>query len=107
MKRILVTLLIIGLGGLWTFAQNKVSGIVYSQENGNTLQGASVRLTNGSSMQTGENGTFELSMTSAFDTLFISYVGYLQKRLVITDGTNSPLKIYLDMDSSALEEVEV
>ena len=69
------------------------------------LPGASVVVkgtTNGTS--TDFDGKFSLDIVSNGTTLVISYVGYQQKEVTIT---NSPLTIILQVDTSTLDEVVV
>lgn len=85
-------------------SQNTVTGIV-SDENGIPLPGASVIVkgtSNGAS--TDFDGNFTLNVASGAKTLVVSYIGYKTQDVTIT---NSPLRITLVVDASALDEVIV
>ncbi|HEY4326872.1 MAG TPA: SusC/RagA family TonB-linked outer membrane protein [Mucilaginibacter sp.] len=87
-------------------AQNKtVTGKVTDSKDGSTLIGASV-VAKGSTIGaiTDVNGVFRLSVPANATTLVISYIGYVNKEVAITDG---PINITLDQNNSTLSEVLV
>ncbi len=87
------------------YAQEKsISGTV-KDENGEAIIGANVKLTEGSTGTiTDLNGRFKLSIP-AKGTLEISFIGYVTKKVIVTNA--STYDIVLKEDSKTLDEVVV
>lgn len=91
---------------LTVFSQNiQIKGVVLAGEDNSPLIGVNVAVkgtTNG--VITDLNGQFTLSIPLK-STLVVSYVGYKQQQVVVTDA--KPLSIILIEDSKTLDEVVV
>ncbi len=86
-------------------SQKTVTGTILSSEDGTPLPGASIvekGTSNGTS--TDFDGKFSLSVASDATTLTVSFIGYVNQEVTITD---SPLTITLEEDANALDEVVV
>ena len=103
MYRILILLFITKFG----FSQNRISGEVSDGQTNETLIGANIIIedeNNGTS--TNVNGKFTLTTNKKFPLdIVISYLGYENKILIITDNKN--LKIKLFPNTKKLNEVKV
>lgn len=103
MYRILILLFITKFG----FSQNRISGEVSDGQTNETLIGANIIIedeNNGTS--TNVNGKFTLTTNKKFPLdIVISYLGYENKILTITDNKN--LKIKLFPNTKKLNEVKV
>ena len=103
MYRILILLFITKFG----FSQNRISGEVSDGQTNETLIGANIIIgdeNNGTS--TNVNGKFTLTTNKKFPLdIVISYLGYENKILTITDSKN--LKIKLFPNTKKLNEVKV
>ena len=105
-KSILLLLVaLISAGSL--FAQNiRVQGVIVDKKTGEALIGSTViqkgAATNGTA--TGLNGDFTLSVPSN-SVLVVSYVGYISQEVKVAG--NSPLRIQLQEENKALDEVVV
>ena len=85
-------------------AQTKVSGTVYSQEDGQPIIGAAVKVDGTSTgMLTDINGKFSLTMPEGKKTLTISYLGFESKTVTAKNG----MRVFLQTDAAALDEVIV
>ena len=85
-------------------AQTKVSGTVFSQEDGQPIIGAAVKVDGTSTgMLTDINGKFTLTMPEGKKTLTISYLGYESKTVQAKNG----MRVFLQTDAAALDEVIV
>ncbi len=92
---------------LSSHAQQRLSGRITDPE-GAPLHGASVRyLSDNRTTATGAAGVFSLLQPRIADTLVVTFVGYLSRRLPVAAGELGPLHIVLDPDPNALEEVVV
>jgi len=86
------------------FAQTKVSGTVYSQEDGQPIIGAAVKVDGTSTgMLTDINGKFNLTLPAGKSQLTISYLGYESQ--TVTAKNN--MRVFLKSDAAALDEVLV
>ena len=85
-------------------AQTKITGTVLSQEDGQPIIGAAVKVdgTN-TGMLTDVNGKFSLTLPEGKKTLTISYLGYEAKTVTAKNG----MRVFLKADATALEEVVV
>jgi len=82
----------------------KVSGKVLDKE-GNSLPGASVKLRgSGKGTVTNSEGAFTMTASSGA-VLLISYMGYTEKEVTITDDT--PVTITLEAASNSLDQIVV
>ena len=85
-------------------AQTKVSGTVLSQEDGQPIIGAAVKVDGTSTgMLTNLNGQFSLTLPEGKKTLTISYLGYESKTVQAKNG----MRVFLKADATALDEVVV
>ena len=85
-------------------AQTKVSGTVLSQEDGQPIIGAAVKVTGTSTgMLTDVNGRFTLTLPTGKNQLEITYLGYEGKTVTAKNG----MRVFLKTDAAALEEVIV
>ena len=85
-------------------AQTKVSGTVLSQEDGQPIIGAAVKVTGTSTgMLTDVNGRFTLTLPAGKNQLEITYLGYEGKTVTAKNG----MRVFLKTDAAALEEVIV
>ncbi len=85
-------------------AQTQVNGTVLSEEDGQPMIGAAVRIEGVKvGMLTDVNGRFSVTMPKGKTKLNISYVGYLPQTVVAKDG----MRVFLKQDAAALDEVVV
>lgn len=89
------------------YAQQRLTGRVSDTE-GNPLAGASVRyISTGHVIVTNSDGAFSLPQPFHADTILVSYIGYVKRRLPVATGEYGPLRIELTPDPNTLEEVMV
>jgi TonB-linked SusC/RagA family outer membrane protein len=85
-------------------AQTKVSGTVLSQEDGQPIIGAAVRVEGTKTgMLTDVNGRFSVTLPSGQTKINVSYVGYLPQTVTAKNG----MRVFLKEDAAALDEVVV
>ena len=85
-------------------AQTKVSGTVLSQEDGQPIIGAAVKVDGTSTgMLTDVNGRFSLTLPEGKNTITVSYLGYESKTVTAKNG----MRVFLKSDATALDEVVV
>ena len=85
-------------------AQTKVTGTVYSQEDGQPIIGAAVKVDGTSTgMLTDVNGKFTLTLPDGKTTLTISYLGYESKTVQAKNG----MRVFLKAYAATLDEVVV
>ena len=85
-------------------AQTKVAGTVLSQDDGQPIIGAAVKVDGTSTgMLTDVNGRFSLTMPEGKSTITISYLGYISQTLKAKNG----MRVFLKSDAAALDEVIV
>ena len=85
-------------------AQTKVSGTVLSQEDGQPIIGAAVKVDGTrTGMLTDVNGRFSLALPAGSKTITVSYLGYEPKTVTAKNG----MRIFLKSDAAALDEVVV
>ena len=102
-KRLLLTLLVMLVGGACALAQTHVSGIVVEAETGEPIIGASVLETGTSNGTiTDVDGKFTLDVSSNAN-LTVSYVGFKAQTLLAT----AQMRVMMKEDSEVLEEVVV
>lgn len=99
-----LTLLLVGQ---FAFSQNIISGFVYDETTNEPLPGANILIretTNG--VITGVDGGFRIETRGSLPLfLDISYLGYENKAVQLTDWSN--VQVFLKPKSSALDEVVV
>lgn len=85
-------------------AQTKITGTVLSQEDGQPIIGAAVKVdgTN-TGMLTDVNGKFSLTLPEGKKSLTISYLGFQPKTVAAKNG----MRVFLKADATSLEEVVV
>lgn len=106
MKRSLVVILLLLLGALHAFAQDRtITGTVTDRVTSEPLPGVTV-LVKGTSVgtATGPDGTFTLQAPASATTLQFRFVGYVQQEQAIADG---PMSVTLVTDTKQLGEVVV
>ncbi len=85
-------------------AQTKVTGTVLSQEDGQPIIGAAVKVVGTQTgMLTDVNGKFTLNLPSGKNQLEISYLGYVSQTVAAKNG----MRVFLKADAQALDEVVV
>ena len=85
-------------------AQTKVSGTVLSQEDGQPIIGAAVKVDGTSTgMLTDVNGRFSLTLPEGKNSITVSYLGYESKTVQAKNG----MRVFLKSDATALDEVVV
>ena len=85
-------------------AQTKVTGTVFSQEDGQPIIGAAVKVDGTSTgMLTDVNGRFSLTLPEGKNSITVSYLGYESKTVQAKNG----MRIFLKSDATALDEVVV
>ena len=85
-------------------AQTKVSGTVLSQEDGQPIIGAAVKVVGTSTgMLTDVNGRFSVALPAGKDQLEITYLGYEGQKVKAKNG----MRVFLKTDAAALDEVIV
>ena len=85
-------------------AQTKVTGTVLSQEDGQPIIGAAVKVDGtGIGMLTDVNGKFSLTLPEGKKSLTISYLGFESKTVTAKNG----MRVFLKADATSLDEVVV
>ena len=85
-------------------AQTKVSGTVLSQEDGQPIIGAAVKVVGTQTgLLTNVNGQFTVTLPAGKDQLEISYLGYLPQTVKAKNG----MRIFLKADTKLLDDVVV
>ena len=85
-------------------AQTKITGTVLSQEDGQPIIGAAVKVDGtGIGMLTDVNGKFSLTLPEGKKTLTISYLGFQPKTVTAKNG----MRVFLKADATSLDEVVV
>ena len=85
-------------------AQTKVTGTVLSQEDGQPIIGAAVKVDGTQTgMLTDVNGKFSLTLPQGRNQITISYLGYESKTVTAKNG----MRVFLKSDATALDEVVV
>ena len=85
-------------------AQTKITGTVLSQEDGQPIIGAAVKVDGTSTgMLTDVNGKFSLTLPEGKKSLTVSYLGFQPKTVTAKNG----MRVFLKADATALEEVVV
>src|SRR5690606_17865471 len=99
------TLLLISLSS--TFGQEPVvTGKVVSARDGDELPGVNIRIKNTSrGTITSIDGSYSLSIRGSSDTLVFSFIGFMQKEIVV--GNQNVINVRLDPETKELDEVVV
>ena len=85
-------------------AQTKVSGTVFSQEDGQPIIGAAVKVVGTSTgLLTDVNGRFTLTLPAGKNQLEITYLGYESQKVTAKNG----MRVFLKTDAQTLDEVMV
>ncbi|NND51433.1 MAG: carboxypeptidase-like regulatory domain-containing protein [Flavobacteriaceae bacterium] len=106
MKRKLLTFLF-GVFVMSGFAQTKVGGYVYDQNN-EAVPFANVIFKDSSEGTiTDENGRFYLESAQSWDALIISFIGYETIEFPLPQSVNYDLKFNLSEEASTLDEVVI
>lgn len=89
-------------------AQNTITlwGMV-TNEDGQPLPGATIRLKLNHSTVSGPDGKFDIALRNQQDTLIISYVGYLVQKVAVSQYTSEFLEIRMSREPSLLDDVMV
>ena len=85
-------------------AQTKISGTVLSQDDGQPIIGAAVKVEGTSvGMLTDVNGRFSLTMPQGKSQITVSYLGFESKTVAAKNG----MRVFLKSDARSLDEVVV
>ena len=85
-------------------AQTKITGTVLSQEDGQPIIGAAVKVDGTSTgMLTDVNGKFSLTLPEGKKSLTVSYLGFESKTVTAKNG----MRVFLKADATSLDEVVV
>ena len=94
--------LLLFVGG--AFAQTQVNGTVLSQEDGQPIIGAAIKIVGKQvGMLSDANGRFSLTLPAGSSQITISYVGYETQTLQAKNG----MRVFLKPDSKMVDEVVV
>ena len=103
-KRLTMFLAVMFLCMGTALAQTKVTGTVFSQEDGQPIIGAAVKVDGTQTgMLTDVNGKFSLTLPQGKNQLTISYLGYESKTVTAKNG----MRVFLKADATSLDEVVV
>ena len=103
-KRLTLFLAVMFLCMGTALAQTKVTGTVFSQEDGQPIIGAAVKVDGTQTgMLTDVNGKFSLTLPQGKNQLTISYLGYESKTVTAKNG----MRVFLKADATSLDEVVV
>ena len=104
MKKRLTMLMATMLLCVVAVAQTKVSGTVLSQEDGQPIIGAAVRVEGAKTgMLTDVNGRFSVTLPQGKTQITVSYLGYESKTVAAKNG----MRVFLKQDAASLDEVLV
>ena len=104
MKKRLTMLMATMLLCVVAVAQTKVSGTVLSQEDGQPIIGAAVRVEGAKTgMLTDVNGRFSVTLPQGKTQITVSYLGYEPKTVAAKNG----MRVFLKQDAASLDEVLV
>jgi len=108
MKTFFLILVSVGLFLELNAAEVKhIGGYVYEKSNKQPIVGAIVSAKNsGNKVVTNAQGYFKLEVPASEKKLQVSFLGFKTKEVLLSSSVK-PLKIYLEQDSPALEEVVV
>ncbi|RFS26967.1 TonB-dependent receptor [Chitinophaga silvatica] len=107
MKRLLL-LMLLASGLLQAYAQKQLTKGKVTDETGQPLPGATVRLKGSTTISTSTDGKGEFQISTGDQSsavLIISYIGYLQKEVTATQGGS--VSVQLQSDSKSLQDVVV
>ena len=104
-KRSILLVALLLMGCLQLLAQTRtIKGVVTDAQNGEPLIGASIKVEGGKGgMVTDIDGNFTMQVTSAARKVRVSYIGYIDKVIDISDN----MKVKLESDSQTLTDVVV
>ena len=103
--RLMLTLLLLAVGVVTASAQQTVTGVVTSADDGETLPGASVKIKETSTGTTTDmDGKYKLSVSKG-QTLVFSYIGYTPKSVKYTGQPT--INVTLSSDDVTMDEVVV
>ena len=85
-------------------AQTTVKGTVLSQDDGQPIIGAAVKVDGTSTgMLTDVNGRFSLTMPEGKNQITVSYLGYESQTLKVKNG----MRVFLKSDAATLDDVDL
>ena len=103
--RLMLTLLLLAVGVVTASAQQTVTGVVTSADDGETLPGASVKIKETSAGTTTDmDGKYKLSVSKG-QTLVFSYIGYTPKSVKYTGQPT--INVTLSSKDATMDEVVV
>ena len=104
-KRSILLVALLLMGCLQLLAQTRtIKGVVIDAQNGEPLIGASIKVEGEKGgMVTDIDGNFTMQVTSAARKVRVSYIGYIDKVIDISDN----MKVKLESDSQTLTDVVV
>ena len=85
-----------------SFSQTKVSGVIVDKKN-QPISFANVAFKGGEGVQTDDNGKFVLSSSKNRTTISASFIGYLQKDIVLNQAETTNLIIVLEEEKNQLK----
>lgn len=105
-KLLLIVLLFAGLTGFRHAATRRISGTVYSKEDGSPIPGATVRVTGGAGgTLTNKVGQYTINVPDGAKSLTFSFIGCLTRTMEI--GKTDKMDVYLEASQQQLGEVVV
>lgn len=100
--------LIFGFFGICsTFAQTKVSGYVFDENNESVAYANVIFKGSTEGTITNEDGRFYLESGNTYDTLTVSFIGYETLEIPLSKKVNYDLKFILKEDAGQLDEVYI
>lgn len=104
-KPLFLSLILLIICSISAFTQKTVSGVVTDSANGLPLAGVTIKAAGASAAtSSANNGHFSLTVPEGVNTITVSYVGYRNQQVTIT---NEPLAIALAGSTGTLNEVVV
>ena len=92
--------------GYVSFSQTKVSGVVLDIKK-QPISYANVAFKGGEGVQTDENGKFVLESKKNRTSIIISFIGYQEKSIILSDNDTKNLVIILKEEENQLKEVVI
>ena len=91
---------------LLSFSQTKISGVVLDRKK-QPIPFANVAFKGGEGVQTNDDGKFILQSSKNRTTIVISFIGYLQKEISISELDTNNAIVFLDDEKNQLKEIVV
>lgn len=104
-SKIIFSTLLLSMASMTSFAQREITGVVID-DNGDPLIGATVKMGKGKGSVTDLDGNFKIKVDDDVKSLVISYIGYKQRVIKLSDKKDS-YKIALQQDNNSIKDVVV